>query len=248
MEAVVTPAGDPRDAARIRRRLLVLRLASVAPLVAGAAAWFWAPSFRDVMRRGFERLAAGDVEGLRVLGDELGAAAALFTSALMVVQAIAAPIPAVTVTAANSWLFGPFVGGCLSIASATVAALVCFALARAWGEPIVARLARREHREMAQRFLERHGAASVLAARLVPFVPFDPISFAAGLSPMRAWTFTWATFVGQIPAGMAYSYLAQEAGVTLEFASLAAATLLGLSLIAWSFRRAVRARDTARAP
>src|SRR5687768_14537839 len=159
----------------LRRRLLLLRIASAAPLVAGLVAWFAAPSFRRIVLQGFHLLREGDVEGLRALGAEHGASAALVTSLLMVVQALAAPIPAVVVTAANSLLFGPLAGGALSIASATLAALLCFALARAWGEPIVARFVAPERRRRADEFLERHGALSVLVARLVPFVPFDPI-------------------------------------------------------------------------
>lgn len=41
----------------------------------------------------------------------------------------------------------------------------------------------------------------------MPFVPFDPISYAAGLTSMSAWSFTWATGLGQLPATIIYSYI-----------------------------------------
>lgn len=224
-----------------RRKLWALRAASLAPLAAGIAAWFAVPEFREVCTRGFALLRAADVEGLRALGRELGAAAALFTTLLMIVQAIAAPLPAVVVTAANSLLFGPFAGACLSIASATLAALLCFALARAWGEPIVARLVAPARLARANAFVDEHGALAVLAARLFPFVPFDPISYVAGLSRMRATTFAWTTLVGQIPAGLAYSYLAQRIDRPRQLALLGGLTLLGLTVAGWLARRVLLA-------
>ena len=224
-----------------RRRLAWWRAASLAPLAAGALAWFASAGFRDVLGRGATLLAHGDVEGLRALGDELGPAAALVTTLLMIVQALAAPIPAVVVTATNSLLFGPFVGGTLSIASATLAALLCFALARSFGEPFVARVVPAQRRARYESFLAEHGAATILAARLFPFVPFDPISYLAGLSRMRPWSFVWATFAGQIPAGYAYSYLARDAaassGRPLHVAMQIALGLAALTVLGWSARK-----------
>ncbi len=233
------------EATTLRRRLLALRVVSLAPLVVGLAAWWLVPAFRAAFAEAFAALRAGDIEGLRSVGAELGGWAALMTIVLMIVQALAAPLPAVVVTVANSLLFGPFLGGCLSIASATLAAVLCFALARAWGEPLVARLVPRAKLARANAFLERHGALAVLGARLIPFVPFDPISYVAGLTRMRWWTFVWATLVGQIPAGMAYSYLAQELDRPLHVGIAASATFVGLCLLAWLVVLAFSKRDKA---
>jgi len=221
----------------LRRRVWWLRALSLGPVVALAIACSIRPTFRESLWEGAVLAWQRDDEGLKALGTRLGSGAMLFTSVLMVVQALAAPIPAVSVTIVNSWLFGPFVGGWLSIASATLAALLCFAIARAWGEPIVARLVSPSAIERANHFLDRHGAVAVLASRLVPFVPFDPISYVAGLSRMRWWTFAWTTFVGQIPAGLAYSYLAQVEGSPVLLVVLVGATLVALSLVGWGFRR-----------
>ncbi len=188
---------------------------------------------------------AGDAEGLRKWAAELGAWAPAATGTLMVVQALAAPIPAVVVTATNSILFGPFWGGWLSILSATVAAWICFALARLYGEPVVRKLVSARALAHANGFLERHGAAAVLGARLVPIVPFDPISYLAGLSRMSAWTFFWATFAGQVPAGMAYSYVAQEWRHPERLAILAGAAFLTLLAAGFALRRLLLRRSHA---
>lgn len=185
----------------------IIRVVAAAPLVVAALLYAFAPSFRDELNEGVSLLIAQDRAGLREWGEEMGPRAAVATTILMIVQALAAPIPAVFITWTNSLLYGWFWGGLLSIASATFAAWICFAIGRVLGEPIVRRLVSERAREKSYRFLETHGSTAVLVARLLPFVPFDPISYLAGVSRMRSWPFLWATFVGQIPAGFAYSYL-----------------------------------------
>ncbi|MNF79929.1 TVP38/TMEM64 family inner membrane protein YdjZ [compost metagenome] len=45
----------------------------------------------------------------------------------------------------------------------------------------------------------------VLYMRLMPFFPFDGISYGAGLSKIRFWDYTWATFIGIIPGAIVYN-------------------------------------------
>jgi uncharacterized membrane protein YdjX (TVP38/TMEM64 family) len=221
-----------------------VRALSLAPLVAIAVAYAASPWLRATLNRGVDLLAHQRLDELRLWARDLGAWAAIFTALLMIVQALAAPIPAVLVTWTNSWLFGPFVGAWWSIATATFAACVCFQLARVLGAPVVSRFVAREKLDRADGFLARHGAVAVLIARLLPFVPFDPISYVAGLSSMRMRTFAWTTFVGQVPAGLAYSYLGQEIASPARFALLGACTLLALIAFGWSVARILRARST----
>lgn len=216
-----------------------LRIGSLACVALALAAYGLHPGLRATLNEGIGLLASGNLEGLRTWGASLGGWAPLATSGLMVVQAIAAPIPAVFVTWTNSWLFGPFWGGVLSILSANLAALLCFLLARAWGEPLVARFVSARRLEQSEAFLERHGVAAVLVSRLVPFVPFDPISYAAGLARMRAWPFFWATLLGQIPAGMTYSYLGQEITRPARLILFGACAFAALVVLGVSVRKAL---------
>jgi uncharacterized membrane protein YdjX (TVP38/TMEM64 family) len=56
-------------------------------------------------------------------------------------------------------------------------------------------------------FFEKYGKWAVLIARLLPFVSFDIVSYAAGLTAMGWWEFIWATGLGQLPATLVYSYV-----------------------------------------
>ncbi|HDG9105139.1 TPA: TVP38/TMEM64 family protein [Klebsiella pneumoniae] len=69
------------------------------------------------------------------------------------------------------------------------------------------------------------GPQTILVCRLLPFVPFDPVSYAAGLTSLRFWPFMLATGVGQLPATIVYSW----AGSLLTGGTFWLAT--GLSLL-----------------
>ena len=235
-------AESNKRSADAKEKLLWIRVASLSPVALLLVLFVSHEPFRVTMRRGTELVVSGDLEALREWGASLGAWAPLATSVLMLVQALAAPIPAVLITATNSLLFGPFVGGVLSIVSANIAASVCYLVGRIFGEPVITRLVPPASLERADRFLDRHGATAVLVARLVPIVPFDPISYFAGMARMPHWRFFWATLLGQIPAGMTYSYLAQEIHRPYRFVAWSIAALASLLLVGWVFRRVLLGR------
>ncbi|MCM5803162.1 VTT domain-containing protein [Klebsiella pneumoniae] len=76
-----------------------------------------------------------------------------------------------------------------------------------------------------RRLFTRFGPQTILVCRLLPFVPFDPVSYAAGLTSLRFWPFMLATGVGQLPATIVYSW----AGSLLTGGTFWLAT--GLSLL-----------------
>ena len=45
------------------------------------------------------------------------------------------------------------------------------------------------------------------AARLLPFISFDIVSYAAGLTSMGVWPFLLATAIGELPATVVYCYV-----------------------------------------
>ncbi len=124
----------------------------------------------------------------------------------MILQAIVAPLPAFLITLANAALFGAFWGGALSWFSAMVGAGLCFCIARALGREVVEKLTGRAVLRSADGYFTRFGPQTILVCRLLPFVPFDPVSYAAGLTSLRFWPFMLATGVGQLPATIVYSW------------------------------------------
>jgi uncharacterized membrane protein YdjX (TVP38/TMEM64 family) len=171
----------------------ILACTFVAPLNAG-------------IKQVFAMFASGDFETVRDFVAAYGVYAAAVSFALMVFQSIVAPLPAFLITFANASLFGWKLGALLSWTSAMAGAALCFLIARILGREVAAKLAGRAGLSEVDRFLGRWGRHAILIARLLPFVSFDLVSYAAGLTSMGFWPFFIATGLGQLPATLVYSY------------------------------------------
>lgn len=135
-----------------------------------------------------------------------GVLAPVVSFLLMVFQALAAPLPAFLITFANAALFGWVYGAMLSWFSAMVGAIICFYIARFLGREFVEKLTSKTALESVDGFFEKHGRYAILIARLLPFISFDIVSYAAGLTKMKIKDFVIATGLGQLPATIIYSY------------------------------------------
>lgn len=195
-----------------RRTVTWIRLALTLGVLAGfGLAYLLSPGFRSEVDRAVEILGRGDVAALRDYILSFGVWAPVVSALLMILQALAAPLPAFILAFANGLAFGVFWGGMLSLASATLAAAISFWIARVLGRGPVEAIVGKAGLESADRWFARWGAYAVLVARLVPILSFDVISFAAGLTRMRFRGFLIATVVGAAPATFVYSYLGERA-------------------------------------
>jgi len=125
----------------------------------------------------------------------------------MIFQSIAAPLPAFLITFANANLFGWWKGAILSWSSAMAGAAVCFYIAKILGRDVAEKLTSKAGLEQIDTFFERYGKNTILICRLLPFVSFDIVSYAAGLTSMSFASFFVATGIGQLPATIVYSYV-----------------------------------------
>lgn len=154
-----------------------------------------------------EMFETGDFTVLRDFVASYGSYAAAVSFLLMILQSVAAPLPAFLLTFANASLFGWWKGAILSWSSAMVGAAVCFYIARFLGRDLTEKLASKAGLEQIEDFFVRYGKNTVLICRLLPFVSFDLVSYAAGLTPMSFGAFFLATGIGQLPATLVYSYI-----------------------------------------
>jgi uncharacterized membrane protein YdjX (TVP38/TMEM64 family) len=185
-----------------------------------------------------EAAVAGLIEYLR----SFGLWAPVVSGLLMVAQAVIAPLPAFLLTFANGMLFGWAWGAVLSWTGAMVGAALCFWIARALGRPAVTRLVSAPALAATDRFFLRFGTQSVLIARLLPFVSFDIVSYAAGLTAMPLRRFLVATGLGQLPATLLYSWLGQQATGSLKLLFWAFSIALVLAILAWMLAPVLRRR------
>lgn len=177
-------------------------------LIGGAVgAYYVFEPVRTVMNRVFQMFASGDFTVVKEFVASYGGYAAVISFLLMIFQSVAAPLPAFLLTFANANLFGWWQGALLSWSSAMAGAAVCFLIARILGREAAEKLTSRAGLVQIDTFFEKYGKNTVLICRLLPFVSFDIVSYAAGLTSMSFGAFFVATGLGQLPATIVYSYV-----------------------------------------
>ncbi|EJO5348601.1 TVP38/TMEM64 family protein [Clostridium botulinum] len=126
---------------------------------------------------------------------------------LMILQSVVAPLPAFIITFANAGIFGWVKGAILSWSSAMAGAALCFYIAKFLGREVAEKLTSKTALKKIDEFFDKYGKYAVLIARLLPFISFDIVSYAAGLTSMGFLEFFIATGIGQLPATIIYSYI-----------------------------------------
>jgi uncharacterized membrane protein YdjX (TVP38/TMEM64 family) len=156
-------------------------------------------------------LTKGSIDQVVELIKSWGVSAPLLSIFLMILQSIAAPIPAFLITGANGIIFGVYGGIIVSWTGAMLGALVSFLLAKWFGEKMIHKI-QKEKKWMGhvKKLSGKYGFTTVLVARLIPVISFDVISFAAGLSRMKLRSFLTATGIGMIPGTIAYTVLGHD--------------------------------------
>lgn len=183
-----------------------------------------------------------DIDKIKEYILSFGILAPLISFLLMVFQAVLAPLPAFLITFANAALFGWVYGAVLSWASAMVGALLCFYIAKFLGRDVVEKLTSKMALESVDAFFERHGVYAILIARLLPFISFDVVSYAAGLTSMRLRSFLVATGVGQLPATLVYSYAGEMLTGGAKTIVYGLLILFSVSILIYLIKRVYRGR------
>ncbi len=185
--------------------LRVTILAGLAILGIGLlAVWQFAPSVFAEARSLLEP------ERLETLVARAGLWGPVLIVTLMTLAVVVSPIPSAPIALAAGAAYGHLWGTVQVVIGAELGALIAFGLARVLGHDVLRRV-----------FGDRVDAgllgsqntltATVLASRLMPFVSFDMISYAAGLSRLHAWRFALATLAGIIPASFLLAHFGGEA-------------------------------------
>jgi len=136
-----------------------------------------------------------------------GVYAAVVSFMLMMFQSLAAPLPAFLITFANAAIFGWWQGAILSWTSSMAGAAMCFYIARILGRDVVEKITSKFALESVDGFFDKYGKHTIIICRLLPFISFDYVSYAAGLTSIVFIPFFIATGIGQLPATIIYSYV-----------------------------------------
>jgi uncharacterized membrane protein YdjX (TVP38/TMEM64 family) len=186
---------------------------------------------------------AANVEHLRAIMLAYGPWAVGISIALMIGQAVIAPLPMNVVTITNALVFGPFWGSLLSWFSTLLEACLCFLLSKTFGRPFAHKIVG-QSMEKVEGFFRTYGLHAMFFVRIMPLIPFDAVSYGAPLVGVPFSRFLLATSVGIIPSILIYSYLGKLiAGIYWwVLVALLCATLVGIIAAAQIIRKAAKSQ------
>ncbi|WP_027948061.1 TVP38/TMEM64 family protein [Litchfieldella anticariensis] len=190
---------------------------------------------------------------LREWVDQLGIWGPLAIIAMMVMAIVMSPIPSGPIAMVAGALYGPMWGTAYVVIGAEAGALLAFCIARKLGFEAIQHWPRiRPILHWLKKDRSQTGLMVVVfASRLVPFISFDAVSYAAGLTPLAFWRFLVATFAGVLPT--AYLIVtfgeilitADSRGLTALLLLISSITLLPILLrLVWALHRKRKKRPS----
>ena len=140
---------------------------------------------------------------------ELGTLGPLLVVGLMALAIVFNPLPSAPVALAAGAAYGHTMGTIYIVAGAEIGAICAFLIARAVGTEIIKKLLSGSF--SLGRFSSQNALmTAVFVSRLVPFMSFDLISYAAGLTVLKLWRFALATLLGLVPISFALAHMGSE--------------------------------------
>lgn len=171
-----------------------------------------------------------------------GTSGPLLLILLMMIAVVVGPIPTLPISATAGLAFGILWGTLIAAFGALLGAVAAFWIARCLGReaicnrfpdnPVLAR-------DGSQRFL----TIAVLLTRLIPVFSFALISYAAGVTAIKAWRFAIATFFGMLPMTVVFAGLGNTFKLNPALTVVAGLAILAVMVwLPWSVKRHPQSR------
>jgi len=208
-ESVVS--GQPVDSSGKKSGFAPGRLIPVAVLFAGLIAFFVLDLDEYVSLSALK-------ENRQLLADWVQQAGYLAFLAYMAVYAVATAfsLPAgAIITIAGGFLFGPWLGGALTVVGATLGATVLFLAARYAFADLLRERAGTAIRKMEDGFRE-NALSYMLFLRLIPVFPFFIVNLVPAFLGVKLGTYVIGTAVGIIPGSLVYASLGDGFSAIVE--------------------------------
>ncbi len=206
-----------------------LKLLAVVALLALLAATYWLLRETGALATILDRAALHDHIA------RLGAWGPLLVIGLMLLAILVSPIPSAPIAMAAGAAYGHVWGTLYVLLGAEIGALAAFGLARWLGGETLRRWFG-ERLSVGLLGSQNTLMGIVLVSRLLPFISFDIVSYAAGLTPLSTWRFAIATLIGIVPASFLLAHFGGEMAtgesdrIMLSALALGAVTLIPFAL------------------
>lgn len=140
---------------------------------------------------------------------QLGPVGPLLVIGLMAGAIVFNPVPSAPIALAAGAAYGHTWGTIYILTGAEIGALIAFAIARLLGGNFVEKICRR-HESLRLLGSQNTLMAMVFVSRMIPFISFDLVSYAAGLTAISTWRFAAATLAGITPASFLLAHFGAE--------------------------------------
>lgn len=117
--------------------------------------------------------------------------------------------PSAVMSVAAGILLGPVKGFLINMLGFFISGTVAFYLSRILGKDVVDKILK--DRALKQKFnLKERGFLILLLLRLPPILPYDPLSYACGLTDIKYTSFIGASLIGVVPETLCYSIMGES--------------------------------------
>jgi uncharacterized membrane protein YdjX (TVP38/TMEM64 family) len=150
-----------------------------------------------------DNLPVMDEAWLRGLIAKMGPFGPLVLIGIMTAAIVVSPIPSGPIAIAAGAIYGTLYGAIYVIIGAVLGALLAFGIARYFGHDAIRKSDNAVLKYIAAPRSQWALMAVVFASRLVPFISFDAVSYAAGVTNLTLARFAIATIAGVVPVSVA---------------------------------------------
>ncbi len=208
-------------------------------LIAGLAAVYWGLSSTGTLDILLDR----DALETKILALGFWGPFAVIT--LIAAAIVLSPIPSAPIALAAGAAYGHTLGTIYIIIGAEAGALAAFAIARLVGRGVLSRWFG-DRLNVGLLGSQNALMGVVFVSRLLPFISFDIVSYAAGLTALKPWRFAAATLAGIIPVSFLLAHFGGEMASGESRRIMFAVLALGaLTLLPFAVRYLQRRRDKA---
>jgi len=172
-----------------------------------------------------------DLDLLVVSVRELGTLGPLLIIALMVMAIVFNPLPSAPIALAAGAVYGHVIGTIYIVVGAEIGAIIAFTIARFVGHEL-ARKFLGDNLSLGRFGSQRALTTIVFLSRLIPFMSFDLVSYAAGLTVIKLWRFALATLLGLMPVSFILAHMGGEIVESSSGEVLGIILLIGLFTLA----------------
>ncbi|MBD1919207.1 TVP38/TMEM64 family protein [Phormidium sp. FACHB-322] len=163
---------------------------------------------------------------------QMGAWGPVIYIAVLALSVVVSPVPGAPLAVAAGMVWGMPMAGIYSVIGGLLGSLLAYFLGRTLGSAAIRALTGKSISVNAHRG-ERYLGWLIFFSRLFPVLPFDGVSYGAGMLKLSVKVYAVATLLGMIPSTFLLSYAGESFTTTLPHVAISLLLLLVMVGLPW---------------